>query len=199
MPRHRRFLRPLLAAFLAFALVLAISACGYSSTSKDVAEGQTVKLGQLQYTVVFSPLPKPERQRRCGLPRRTASAATAAPTTTASSSRSKTKTRWPTGCRESLRISDAEHQVFDAIPTKSLYALPLGGKVEAEEQVPLLDSPAQQGPIEGSLVLFRLPLPQPAVDPSIPGPEGPAKFCSTSAALTPPSALSLGRSACGAN
>ena len=33
---------------------LAVSACGYSSDSKDVVEGETVTLGELDYTVIFS-------------------------------------------------------------------------------------------------------------------------------------------------
>ena len=82
---------------------------------------------------------------------------------------------------EAARIAEdhrrRRHNSYDAIPSESLYALPLGGKVEAEEQVPVLDSTAQQGPIEGSLVLFLLPAEasQPAADAHIPGPEGAGK------------------------
>ncbi len=43
------------------------------------------------------------------------------------------------------------------IPSESLYALPFGGEVESQEQIPVLDSTPQQGPIEGSLALFLLP------------------------------------------
>ncbi len=177
MPRDRRFLRPLLATFLAVALVFAISACGYSSTSKDVAEGQTVKLGQLEYTVVFSRYLNPNDNEDAaflvGQP----------PPPPGSNyygvffqvqNGDKVAHRLP----RSLRISDAEHQVFRAIPTKSIFALPLGGKVEGEEAEPLPDSPAQQGPIQGSLVLFMLPPSASNNRPltlSIPGPEGPAK------------------------
>ena len=32
----------------------------------------------------------------------------------------------------------------------------MGGTIEGEEQIPVLDSPAQQGPIEGALVVFEL-------------------------------------------
>jgi hypothetical protein len=50
----------------------------------------------------------------------------------------------------------------------------LGGEVEGEEQVPVLDSTPQQGPIEGSLVLFLLPSSASENRPltlQIPGPE----------------------------
>jgi hypothetical protein len=56
-----------------------------------------------------------------------------------------------------VTITDAEDNEYKALESKSLYALPFGGEVEAEEQIPILDSPAQQGPIEGSVVIFLLP------------------------------------------
>ncbi len=58
---------------------------------------------------------------------------------------------------QSLTIIDADHQKFESIPSESLYALPLGSEVGAEDQLPAPDSTAQQGSIEGSLVLFLLP------------------------------------------
>ena len=42
-------------------------------------------------------------------------------------------------------------------PARASTRFPLGGEIEAEEQLPVLDSTPQQGPIEGSLVLFLLP------------------------------------------
>jgi hypothetical protein len=95
MPGDRRLLRSLLAAFLAVAVALVISACGYSSTSKDVAEGQTVKLGHLEYTVVFSRYLNPNDNEDAaylvGQP--------PAPTTTVSSFKFKTGIMPPTSCR----------------------------------------------------------------------------------------------------
>ena len=40
MPRRTRLVLPLLAALALAALALAVSACGYSSDSKDVVEGE---------------------------------------------------------------------------------------------------------------------------------------------------------------
>ena len=53
-PRSRRVALPLVAAVLLAALAGAVSACGYSSDSKNVVEGEPVKLGDLKYNVVFS-------------------------------------------------------------------------------------------------------------------------------------------------
>ena len=58
---------------------------------------------------------------------------------------------------DSLTIHDAEHTPYESIESESLYAFPLGGEVEAEEQVPVLDSTAQLGAIEGSVAIFMLP------------------------------------------
>ena len=74
--------------------------------------------------------------------------------------------------------ADAGSQTFDAIPSESLYAFPFGGEVEPQEPIPAPDSTPQQGPIEGSLVLFELPSSASENRPltlSIDGPEGPAE------------------------
>src|SRR3954451_8262425 len=54
MPRRTRLVLPLLAALALAVLTATVSACGYSSDSKDVVEGEVVKLGDLKYQVVFS-------------------------------------------------------------------------------------------------------------------------------------------------
>src|SRR4029077_8837695 len=61
---------------------------------------------------------------------------------------------------------------------ESLYAFPFGGEVESQEPIPAPDSTPQQGPIEGSLVLFELPASASENRPLtlfIAGPEGPAE------------------------
>jgi hypothetical protein len=79
---------------------------------------------------------------------------------------------------ETFTIADADNQTFDAIPSESLYAFPFGGEIEPQEPIPTPDSTPQQGPIEGSLVLFELPSSASESRPltlSIDGPEGPAE------------------------
>ena len=175
-PQRRPVLPPLAALALA-AVSLAVSSCGYSSSSKDVVEGQPVKLGQVQYNVVFS------RFLNLGDAEDSAYLVGQPPPAPGSTYfgiffEVRNETSAPQALPRSLTIVDAERQVYRSIPSESLYALPLGGEVEAEEQVPVLDSTPQQGPIEGSLVLFRLPATASENRPltlSIPGPEGPAR------------------------
>jgi len=173
----RRLLLPLFAALATAALAIAVSACGYSSDSKDVKEGEPVKLGDVQYNVVFSrylnPNDNEDSAYLVGQPE-------APPGTTyfgiffEVQNESDEAQPLP----DSFTIEDAFEQTYQARATESLYAFPLGGEVEAEEQIPVLDSTPQQGPIEGALVLFLLPDSASENRPltlQIKGPEGPAE------------------------
>jgi len=176
MVRHRRIALSLLAALLLAATTLALSACGYSSDSKDVVEGEPVKLGELQYNVVFSRFLNPKDNEDSaylvGQPEVPPGHSYFGVFIEVQNESEEAQT-----LASSFTITDAGHQTFEAIPSKSLYALPFGGEVESQEQTPILDSTPQQGPIEGSLVLFELPASASENRPltlSIPGPEGPA-------------------------
>jgi len=177
MPRRTRLALPLLAALLLGLVALTVSACGYSSDSKEVAEGEVVELGDLKYQVVFSrflnandnedaaylvgqpPLPKGSNYFGVFL-------------------EVQNKSEETQKLAESFTIKDADEQTYDAIPSESLYAFPFGGEVESQEPIPAPDSTPQQGPIEGSLVLFELPASASENRPLtlfIAGPEGPAE------------------------
>jgi hypothetical protein len=175
LPNRRATLS--LFAVLALAVTaFALSACGYSSDSKDVVEGEPVKLGELQYNVIFSRFLNPNDNEDSAY-------LVGQPDPPEGHSyfgiflEVQNESEDPQTLADAFTITDAGHQTFDAIPSKSLYALPFGGEVESQEQIPILDSTAQQGPIEGSLVLFELPASASENRPltlSIPGPEGPA-------------------------
>jgi hypothetical protein len=176
MAADRRFAPPLLAVLALFAAAFALSACGYSSDSKDVVEGEPVKLGELQYNVIFSRFLNPNDNEDSaylvGQPELPAGHSYFGVFLEVQNESEESQT-----LANSFTITDAGHQTFDAIPSKSLYALPFGGEVESQEQIPVLDSTPEQGPIEGSLVLFELPASASENRPltlSIPGPEGPA-------------------------
>lgn len=177
MLRRRRFLPPLFAALVLAALALGVSACGYSSDSKSVVEGETVSLGELKYTVIFSRFLNPKDNEDA------AYLVGQSPTPPGSAYfgiflevQNETDESQP--LPHSLEITDAGNQAFHSLASESLYALPFGGHVEPEEQVPVLDSTPQQGPIEGSLVIFELPPSASENRPltlHIPSPEGPAE------------------------
>jgi hypothetical protein len=174
MPRRTRLVPPLLAALALAGLALFVSACGWSNDSKDVVEGEVVKLGELKYQVIFSRFLNPNDNEDStylvGQP----------PPPKGSSYfgvflEVQNKSEETQKLADSFTITDAGRQTFEAIPSESLYAFPFG---ESQEPIPTPDSTPQQGPIEGSLVLFELPSAASENRPltlSIPGPEGPAE------------------------
>ncbi len=177
MPRRHRLVQPLLAALLLTALALLVSACGYESHETEVVEGEPVELGELSYNVTFSRFLNPDDNEDSaylvGQP--------SAPEASAYFGvffEVQNESEEPQTLAKSLTIHDANHESFDAIPSESLYALPLGDEVEPQEQIPVLDSTPEQGPIEGALVLFELPESASQNRPlilTIPGPGGPAE------------------------
>lgn len=175
MAPNRRSPLPLLAALVLVATALVLGACGDSGDSKEVAEGEPVELGELHYNVVFSRFLNPRDNEDSAY-------LVGQPEPAEGHSyfgvfiEVQNQSEEPQKLADSFTITDAGHQTFEAIPSESLYALPFGGEVESQEQVPILDSTPQQGPIEGSLVLFELPASASENRPltlSIPGPEGP--------------------------
>jgi len=156
MVLNRRLVLPLLAALALTALVVGVSACGYSSDSKDVVEGEPVELGDLSFNVSFSRYlnpndnedaaylvgqkPAPEGSNYFGV-----------------FFEVQNESDDPQTLPSTLTITDAEKTSYDVLPSESLYALDFGGEVEPQEQVPVLDSTPQQGPIEGSVAIFLLP------------------------------------------
>ena len=177
MLRHRRLVLPLLAALALSALVLGVSACGYSSDSKDVVEGEPVELGELHFNVTFSRFLNPNDNEDSAY-------LVGQPPPPEGSTyfgvffEVQNESEEPQTLPSTLMITDAEDQEYEVLPSESIFALPFGGEVEPEEQIPVLDSPPQQGPIEGSVVLFELPAEASEDRPltlEIPGTGGPAE------------------------
>lgn len=153
---NRRALLTLLAALVFAALAVGVSACGYSSDSKSVVEGETLKLGELKYIVTFSRYLNPNDTED-------AAYLEGQPKPPNDSNyfgvffEIQNESDEPQTLPATVTITDVEGNEYKALPSESIYALPFKGEVEAEEQIPVLDSPAQQGPIEGSVAIFLLP------------------------------------------
>ncbi|MGN6253864.1 MAG: hypothetical protein ACTHK6_01030 [Solirubrobacterales bacterium] len=156
MSPHRRALPPLFAFLALAALAVAVSACGYSSDSKSVVEGEPVQLGELKYNLTFSrylnPNDSEDAAYLAGLPEPPKGQSYFGIFFEVQNESDEAQT-----LPKSLTISDVDGNEYKAIPSESIFALQLGGPVEPEEQIPVLDSPAQQGPIEGSVAIFLLP------------------------------------------
>jgi hypothetical protein len=171
---NRRLVLSLLAALALAALSLGVSACGYESHETEVAEGHAVELGELSYIVTFSRYLNPNDTEDSAY---LVGQKEAPPGYTYFGVffEIQNESEEPQRLPDSLKITDADHNEFEALPSESLYALELGGEVEEQEQVPVLDSTAQLGPIEGALALFLLPESVNEARPlilHIPGPDG---------------------------
>lgn len=156
MFQNRRLLPSLLAALAFAVLVVGVSACGYESHEKEVVEGEPVELGELSFNVTFSRYlnpadnedsaylvgqkPPPEGSTYFGV-----------------FFQIQNESDEPQTLPSTLTIADADHNTYEVLPSESLYALELGGEVEPQEQIPVLDSTADLGAIEGAVAVFLLP------------------------------------------
>jgi len=156
MFQNRRIFMPLLAALALVALVLGVTACGYESHEKDVAEGEPVELGELSFNVTFSRFLNPADNED------SAYLVGQEPPPKGSTYfgiffEIQNESDEPQTLPSTLTITDADHNEFEVLPSESIYALEFGGEVESQEQVPVLDSTANLGAIEGALAIFLLP------------------------------------------
>jgi hypothetical protein len=177
MPLLRRS-TTLIAALALAAAALGVSGCGYESEHKDVVEGEPVELGDLTYNAVFSRFLNPDdtedSEYLVGQP---------APPPGSSYFgvfiEVQNETEESHRVADHFKIVDIDHQEFEALESESPYAFPMGAELEEHEQIPILDSTAQTGPIEGSVVLFLLPASAAENRPlllEVPGEEGPAEI-----------------------
>ena len=156
MSQHRRPLLPLLALLALLVVAGGVSACGWDGHSKEVDEGEPVELGELKYNVTFSrylnPNDNEDEAYLVGQPE-----APKGESYFGVFFEVQNESDEPQVLPSTLTITDIDENEFEVLESESIYALELDGEVEAEEQVPRLDTTAQLGAIEGSLALFLLP------------------------------------------
>jgi hypothetical protein len=76
---------------------------------------------------------------------------------------------------EDFVVTDTEGQEFEPIPSRSLFALELGGTVAGNRELPNPESTAANGPIQGAMILFLIPEAATEARPltlDIPSPDG---------------------------
>lgn len=156
MSRSRNLAWPPLALLALVLAAFALAACGYESDEKEVVEGEPVALGELKYNVIFSRFLNPDDNEDSAY-------LVGQPTPPPGSAyfgvffEVQNETDHTQVLPETLTIIDTEDNEYEVAESESIFAFPLGGEVEGEEQIPVLDSAAQLGPIEGSVAIFLLP------------------------------------------
>ena len=150
-------MRRLFAATVALVLVLSLSlaACGEEETH-EVVEGEPLELGELGYNVQLTRFLNPDdpedREYLVGQP----------PPQTGKDylgvfmvveNHDKDETH-PSATE--YTVHDTQDQRYEPIESESPYALDVGAEVPGEGQLPVLDTTAQTGPNQGSLLIFEI-------------------------------------------
>jgi hypothetical protein len=168
----------MLAALLLSATAL-VAGCGEEHETQDLFEGEPVELGELQWNVLFSRFLNPydvqDEAYLVGQPEPPEDATYLGVFVQVVNKDEDNPHPLPS----TLTVEDTEHNVYESIPSESPYALHLGTEVDPDDQLPALDSTAQSGPVQGSLVLFLIPDDSSEDRPlvlSIPGDGGPATY-----------------------
>ncbi|MGK2954680.1 MAG: hypothetical protein ACSLFI_03285 [Solirubrobacterales bacterium] len=173
-----KWLRALVLGLAVMVSGFALAACGVNHDEKEgIVEGEAVELGHLQYNVLFTrplniddvedseylvgqPDPEPD-QTYIGVFVKIKNTST------------DESARLPA----TFKLVDTTGEEFENIPSKSAYALQPGNVVGPEDDVPTIDSTPQVGPIQASMLLFKLPdeaLELRPVELHIEGEDGPA-------------------------
>lgn len=152
---RRRLLTPLLVALMVGLMAVGISACG-SGNPREVEEGEVIKVGGLEYTVIISRFLNPNDPED-------AAYLAGQPPATADHNyfgvflQAFNPNHSSFGLVNELTITDSTGQRYKALPSESEYAFPFSSTLEENEQVPQFDSSAASGPIQGSVAIFELP------------------------------------------
>jgi hypothetical protein len=150
----RRIILSLLAAALAVAAIPFLAACGEEEET-HVIEGEPVELGDLSYNVGFTRFLNPDdpedAEYLVGQPEPPPGEQYLGVFMTVDNEGDATAQLPP-----HFEVTDTTHTVYESLESESPFALEPGGDLAAGEELPAPDTTAANGPIKGSLVLFRV-------------------------------------------
>jgi len=145
-----------IAAALCAALILAPAACG-EEESTHVVEGEPIELGHLeinvQLTRFLNPTDAEDSEYLEGQQAAPAGEDYLAVFTRVENTGDET-VRLPAAT--DFDVVDTSGAKFEALPSNSVFALPLSEELGGGKEVPGPDTAAASGPIQGSFVLFLL-------------------------------------------
>jgi hypothetical protein len=151
----RRTLLPLFALLALLVLSGAISACGYSSDSKKTNEGEPLELGDLKYNVTFSRFLNPNDTEDSaylqGAPKLPTQDYYLGVFMQIKNNGDTTQV-----VPSDMKVVDTDGHIYSPAPLHNDFSLDLGSQVQADGVVPDPESPAANGPVEGSMALFLI-------------------------------------------
>ena len=151
----RKTLLLAVAAALAVAATLVLAACGEEEET-EVIEGEPIELGDVSYNIAITRFLNPDDSQDSqyleGQPEAEPGEQYLGTFMVVENEGDETAQLPP-----EFTIVDTTDTTYESLESDSPYALPLGGELEAGEELPAPDTPAFDGPIKGSMVLFLLP------------------------------------------
>ncbi len=156
-------MRRSLAVLATLLAAVALGACGNKEHEllRGTNEGSYLDLGELKYQVQISRILNPssveDRAYLVGLDPAERELQ-AGEQWFAVFMRVQNETEEPLPAATDYRITDTQETVFRpvALPQENVFAF-RGGNVPPGEVLPLLDSPAEQGSVQGGLLLYKIP------------------------------------------
>jgi hypothetical protein len=143
---------------LAFVLILALvgaAGCG-SSPSKEGDEGEPIQLGELeinvQLTRFLNPTDHEDKNYLVGQPLPPPAGKAYLGVFLTMTNHADSETQIPSTGQ--MTVVDTTGVGYEAVPSDTPFAAPLGTTLAGHGEIPVPDSPAESGPAQGSIVLF---------------------------------------------
>jgi hypothetical protein len=144
-----------LAAAVCVALAAGAAACGEEETS-HVVEGEPIELGDLrinvQLTRFLNPSDREDSEYLVGEQVPPPAGREYLAVFMSIENESSEPSELPSA--EGFKVLDSTGEEFEPVEIESVFALPLGEEVPGHGSIPLPDTAARSGPIQGSIVLF---------------------------------------------
>ncbi|HEY1237598.1 MAG TPA: hypothetical protein VGE91_04625 [Solirubrobacterales bacterium] len=145
---------------LALAFTLALTLVGFAGCGNDLSneadEGVPIKLGGLEITVqetrFLNPAQPDDSQYLAGQQLPTPAGKSYLGVFLTIKNTRDTPVRLPSN--SGMSVTDTTGAAYVSIPSHTPFAVPLGSELAGGDEIPAPDTPAQSGPIQGSLVIF---------------------------------------------
>jgi hypothetical protein len=153
-------MRPGYKGALALALVLALTLVGAAGCGNDLShesdEGVPIKLGDLEINVqetrFLNPSQADDRDYLEGQQLPTPAGMSYLGVFLTIDNKGDHAVRLPTNA--DVSVTDTTGAAYESVPSHTAFAAPLGTELAGGAELPGPDTPAQSGPVQGSLVLF---------------------------------------------
>lgn len=155
-PHARNAALALFAALLA-AFAFALTACGSSEEETDAFEGEPIELGNLKFNVQLTRLLNPDdvedKEYLAGQPDPPAGSSYLGVFLEVENEGDET-VNLPSV--EDMEIVDTTGAVFSPIDTDTVFGFPFGEPLLQGEAIPIVDSAAASGPVNGAILIFLI-------------------------------------------